>query len=273
MIPHRWLSVTNHAGPALVEMQTAEGRSPSASGSGNECGSAHPRTAAWSEMGQIDRHRRRGECAEAPEHTTCTGPLDFPTLIDGFVSRRRARFVPGSPCPCLPWSSRPKMFRWLTQNAVGSFRANTSSSARRIGFLSSTRNFGSFGKRACDESTARRGGFPSSKRLDQLPKNRTKRLKSNYRLDVSSSPAVRGGVRGGWTRRSEHPPALARSGQAFPRGNASDRHEFWGTGKIHHGGHGGYRGIQRRRTIFSQGEPSGIPTSYSETPCPLCLPW
>jgi hypothetical protein len=38
-------------------------------------------------MGQIDRRRRRGGWAGAPGTIFCTGPLDFPPLIDGFVRR------------------------------------------------------------------------------------------------------------------------------------------------------------------------------------------
>ena len=65
MIPNRWLSVSRHVGLRLNTTGIEGEQSPSASGSEDVCG-VHNRTSAdRSEMGQIDRSRRRRGCAGA----------------------------------------------------------------------------------------------------------------------------------------------------------------------------------------------------------------
>ena len=50
------------------------------------CGVHTESSADRSEMGKIDRSRRRRGCAGAPRHKICTASLDNRPLIDGFVS-------------------------------------------------------------------------------------------------------------------------------------------------------------------------------------------
>src|SRR5271167_459459 len=59
------------------------------------CGVHTESSADRSEMGKIDRSRRRRGCAGALRHKICTASLDNRHLIDGFVlpARFRLRFV------------------------------------------------------------------------------------------------------------------------------------------------------------------------------------
>ena len=52
------------------------------------CGVHTESSADRSEMGKIDRSRRRRGCAGAPRHKICTASLDNRPLIDGFVFLR-----------------------------------------------------------------------------------------------------------------------------------------------------------------------------------------
>ena len=56
------------------------------------CRGVHTESSAdRSEMGQIDRSRRRRGCAGALRHKICTASLDNRPLIDGFARGRRSR--------------------------------------------------------------------------------------------------------------------------------------------------------------------------------------
>src|SRR5271165_3380539 len=58
------------------------------------CGVHTESSADRSEMGQIDRSRRRRGCAGALRHKICTASLDNRPLIDGFVLHKEARIHP-----------------------------------------------------------------------------------------------------------------------------------------------------------------------------------
>ena len=58
------------------------------------CGVHTESSADRSEMGQIDRSRRRRGCAGALRHKICTASLDNRPLIDGFVCAARFRLSP-----------------------------------------------------------------------------------------------------------------------------------------------------------------------------------
>src|SRR5262245_575011 len=85
MIPNRWMSVTNHAGHRARDNDTAGGRPPSASGSGDVCrectNQLRGRGLRWARSTDADGE---GDVRGLSGHGSCTGPLDFPTLIDGF---------------------------------------------------------------------------------------------------------------------------------------------------------------------------------------------
>ena len=87
MIPDRWMSVTDHAGHRARGNDTAGGRRPSASGSGDVCWECTTRDRGrglrWARSTDADGE---GDVRGLPGHGICTGPLDFATLIDGFVS-------------------------------------------------------------------------------------------------------------------------------------------------------------------------------------------
>ena len=72
------------------------------------CGVHTESSADRSEMGQIDRSRRRRGCAGALPHKICTASLDNRPLIDGFV---RAEF-PHRAVP-LVWHFEPPDPQWV----------------------------------------------------------------------------------------------------------------------------------------------------------------
>src|SRR5208337_3560649 len=55
------------------------------------CGVHTESSADRSEMGKIDRSRRRRGCAGALRHKICTASLDTRPLIDGFVLHKECR--------------------------------------------------------------------------------------------------------------------------------------------------------------------------------------
>jgi hypothetical protein len=83
-IPDRWMSVTDHAGHRARGNDTAGGRLPSASGSGDVCRECTTRDRGrglrWARSTDADGE---GEVRGLSGHGICTGPLDFPHLIDG----------------------------------------------------------------------------------------------------------------------------------------------------------------------------------------------
>src|SRR5271157_2178726 len=99
------------------------------------CGVHTESSADRSEMGKIDRSRRRRGCAGALRHKICTASLDNAPLIDGFVSQ-----ILGSPT-----------------------RARTVDAARRAGYqwpeklgprlVEKSRENGSSGSQQCPQNT------------------------------------------------------------------------------------------------------------------------
>jgi hypothetical protein len=86
MIPHRWMSVTITSAIALVVGRVGEGLSLGLGLRGCVAG-VHARVCGrglrWARSTDADGE---GDVRGLPGHGICTGPLDFATLIDGFVS-------------------------------------------------------------------------------------------------------------------------------------------------------------------------------------------
>src|SRR5262249_5005356 len=87
--PDRWLSVTVTSA-STRSVSRGRGVAPSASGSGAVCrgctNSSRGRGLRWPRSTDADGE---GDVRGLPGHGICTGPLDFPPLIDGFVFSRR----------------------------------------------------------------------------------------------------------------------------------------------------------------------------------------
>src|SRR5262249_17163934 len=85
-IPNRWLSESRHVGQRFVHCRN-RGRAISLGLGLRGCfaGCTTQSSAEGSEMGQIDRSRRRGGCAGAPRRELCSASLVTGPLIDGFV--------------------------------------------------------------------------------------------------------------------------------------------------------------------------------------------
>ena len=75
-----------HAGIGSKCVEEAEGDSPSSSGSGDVCRECtnrdRERGLRWARSTDADGE---GDVRELSTQILCTGPLDFPPLIDGFV--------------------------------------------------------------------------------------------------------------------------------------------------------------------------------------------
>ena len=110
-IPDRWMSVTDHAGHRARGNDTAGGRRPSASGSGDVCWECTTRDRGrglrWARSTDADGE---GDVQGLSGHGICTGPLDFPLLIDGFCPSATGR-------PCRPG--------WTPIDAAGRVRCGT----------------------------------------------------------------------------------------------------------------------------------------------------
>ena len=105
------------------------------------CGVHTESSADRSEMGQIDRSRRRRGCAGALRHKICTASLDNAPLIDGFVRRfsytaTRFRLLrwPLTTLLLPPATRHSPLFR---ADAVRSIRGEPRRSANRQAFPSS----------------------------------------------------------------------------------------------------------------------------------------
>ena len=86
-IPNRWSSVTVTSASARGVLAGRGERPPSASGSG-AVGRGWHGSGPWagSGRGRPTDADGEGDVPGLPDQKTCTGPLDFPPLIDGFVS-------------------------------------------------------------------------------------------------------------------------------------------------------------------------------------------
>src|SRR5208282_357722 len=76
------------------------------------CGVHTESSADRSEMGKIDRSRRRRGCAGALRHKICTASLDNRPLIDGFVFDPQARAPTIQPQVAKSFALIPVWLRW-----------------------------------------------------------------------------------------------------------------------------------------------------------------
>src|SRR5208337_5026346 len=101
------------------------------------CGVHTESSADRSEMGKIDRSRRRRGCAGALRHKICTASLDNRPLIDGFVLHKEGRIHPKlsvsgqEVCGRFPLASFCTFFTtsWPEPRAVQSIRVEPTSAA------------------------------------------------------------------------------------------------------------------------------------------------